>query len=352
MSRRVTIGTIYLVLFLCKAVAVDDTVYAARDGDAAYSCVINDDQVRLRGGPYLESVIITHLNRGEKAGIIDRTTKKERLENREAYWYRVRLQDGRDGWVFGAYVEGGDERYDLITKDVERFVTQEKGRLVTPGGGSLGVYQMSSLEKMKGLPLEMKWRITDLFLDESIETGELPDISYLPYLGYVSLNGIKSLININGIKNSAIRAIDIRGTSVTDISVLSTCKYLRSINAVGTEITALPDFSRLYITDEEKEKLKPLYTRGEARFRGLVDLCFDDTPLLTLDGVETIPVIFFLSIRGCDKLINLDALLNSNIIYLNLDEKNYQRLKPWFDTNLPTLKAKNKNFRFAFMELE
>jgi hypothetical protein len=59
-------------------------------------------------------------------------------------------------------------------------------------------------------------------------------------------------------------------------------------------------------------------------------------------------VDFFLSIRGCDRLENLDALLQSNIIYLVIDEENYERLQPWFDQNLGKLKEKNRNFQFGF----
>jgi hypothetical protein len=245
--------------------------------------------------------------------------------------------------MFGAYIEGVDDRYELINKDIDRFIQQEGGR-ADEDYDVLHLYQESSLEKLKDLPLELRHRIAYIYIHGS-GIVSIPDLTCLPFLGAFSAMNIQSLKSIEGLRNTSVMSVAIRGTSVTDISVLSTCKNLTNVYAENTGITTLPDFSDLSKGYEEKRvEHLPGFTWLELRF--------DNSELNNIEMVKTIGKNFLLSVRGCNRLNNLDALLESNIVDLIIDEQNYQRLKPWFDKNLPLIKARKADFTFGFVELE
>jgi hypothetical protein len=62
-----------------------------------------DDRVRLRDWQTLDSEILGYLNTGEQVKILQRG-RKNKIETLEDYWYRVEMNDGKKGWVFGAYL--------------------------------------------------------------------------------------------------------------------------------------------------------------------------------------------------------------------------------------------------------
>jgi hypothetical protein len=186
--------------------------------------------------------VLTRLNTGDVVGLIDRTSRKEMIDNREAYWYYICRPDGVNGWVFGAYIEGADERFDLITKDLDNFVRQENGELLSPPSVVLNTEQ--SIIMLRELPLEMRCRIRSLFLSgDNIIT--LPDVSNLPHLVVFSAINVRSLRSIEGLRNSTVAGVRIHNTSVVDIIVLSTCKNLASILADNTMISTFPDLSTI-----------------------------------------------------------------------------------------------------------
>jgi len=71
--------------------------------------VINDTRVRLRTKPNLECDVFGFLNTGDEVAILDKTTEKQKIDNMEDYWYKVRFKsfpDGfPDGWVYGAFID-------------------------------------------------------------------------------------------------------------------------------------------------------------------------------------------------------------------------------------------------------
>lgn len=65
---------------------------------------INDDRVRYRSGPSTSAEILGMFNKHDKVKVIELSKEKAVIDGQEHYWYKVRLQDGRDVWVYGAYL--------------------------------------------------------------------------------------------------------------------------------------------------------------------------------------------------------------------------------------------------------
>jgi Bacterial SH3 domain len=67
--------------------------------------ILNDSAVRLRATPNTTGQIITQLNKADQVVILDQTQETEIIGGKKAVWYKVKLSDNREGWVFGAFVD-------------------------------------------------------------------------------------------------------------------------------------------------------------------------------------------------------------------------------------------------------
>jgi formylglycine-generating enzyme required for sulfatase activity len=73
------------------------------------SAVLNDSNVRVRDKSDLNSTVLIKLNKGDKVQVIEQG-KKEEIDSMEASWYKVVLENKTEGWVYGYYLDFGDER--------------------------------------------------------------------------------------------------------------------------------------------------------------------------------------------------------------------------------------------------
>ncbi len=62
------------------------------------------ESVRLRKGPSSRAKIIKRIPAGTMVKIIDRSAKKVSISNMYDYWYKVKLINGLEGWVYGFYL--------------------------------------------------------------------------------------------------------------------------------------------------------------------------------------------------------------------------------------------------------
>jgi hypothetical protein len=89
-------------LTLDKMREYDEREYDFRGGE------INDDMVRLREKPGLDSKTKDHLNEEDKVTIVDESSYKEQIGSMNDRWYEVLFADketeGEAGWVYGAFV--------------------------------------------------------------------------------------------------------------------------------------------------------------------------------------------------------------------------------------------------------
>ncbi len=64
----------------------------------------NDSGVRLRKGPTTKDEVIDTLPVKTGFRILERNGKQETINGKTSDWVKVRLLDGREGWMFGAFV--------------------------------------------------------------------------------------------------------------------------------------------------------------------------------------------------------------------------------------------------------
>ena len=66
--------------------------------------VVTSDVLRIRKEPSIEvDNTLTFIKKGTIIEILNRSVKKERVEERIDYWYQVNYE-GLRGWLFGAYI--------------------------------------------------------------------------------------------------------------------------------------------------------------------------------------------------------------------------------------------------------
>ncbi|MDC7127090.1 MAG: SH3 domain-containing protein [Spirochaetales bacterium] len=69
------------------------------------TATLNDDRVRMREWPLLDAKHIAFLEKGEKVEVLDRSGIKVKIDNMEDYWYKLRRQDGTEGWSYGYFLD-------------------------------------------------------------------------------------------------------------------------------------------------------------------------------------------------------------------------------------------------------
>ena len=131
------------------------------------------------------------------------------------------------------------------------------------------------------------------------------------------------ITNIDALSGLHLRYVSLDENPIASISALSSCTDLTGITASGTNITHLPDLSRL-------SKLQSLVV-GE-------------TPLTTLDGIQTLPSKIDLVVTGCRQLADISALLSGRVNRFVVDDEMLQRFKPWLDAHQAELRKANPDF--------
>src|SRR6185369_9319011 len=59
--------------------------------------------VRVRKAPQVSAEEVERLQIGAVLQEIEQSSSKEKVGQVEDYWYRVALQSGKEGWVFGGF---------------------------------------------------------------------------------------------------------------------------------------------------------------------------------------------------------------------------------------------------------
>jgi hypothetical protein len=65
---------------------------------------INDDRVRFRSGPSTSAEILGVFNKKDRVKIYERSEKPMTIGDQTSYWYKVKKSDGKEVWVFGAFL--------------------------------------------------------------------------------------------------------------------------------------------------------------------------------------------------------------------------------------------------------
>jgi hypothetical protein len=68
------------------------------------SATVNDNRVRIRDKPGTQGQILDYLYENEVARITDQTPQPDEVSGVKAPWYKISMPDGRQGWVFGQFL--------------------------------------------------------------------------------------------------------------------------------------------------------------------------------------------------------------------------------------------------------
>lgn len=66
--------------------------------------MITGTGVRIRATPNLKGTIIASLEKGAIVEELERSERKEKVGNDLDHWYKVRLDNGQEGWIFGIFI--------------------------------------------------------------------------------------------------------------------------------------------------------------------------------------------------------------------------------------------------------
>jgi hypothetical protein len=69
-----------------------------------FTGTVNDNRVRIRDKPNVQGQIIDYLYEDEVARVVDKTSNQELVSGVKAPWYKIVMPDGRQGWMFGAFL--------------------------------------------------------------------------------------------------------------------------------------------------------------------------------------------------------------------------------------------------------
>lgn len=98
--------------------------------------IIICDNLRIREVPDTNgsTKILGKLKKWDKVTAIDCTDTKDRIENLEAPWYKIRLEDGTEGWVFGGFAKiyFDDDDLRLLYKAFEKEGSEYTNQFPTP----------------------------------------------------------------------------------------------------------------------------------------------------------------------------------------------------------------------------
>lgn len=170
------------------------------------------------------------------------------------------------------------------------------------------------------------------------ENGDLKVLRSLSLLEALFLSG-RSLNSIDDIEGLLLKELKV-SCPITNIDVIKSMNTLVKLDVTRSRITYLPDMSELTLLNEFHLK---------------------SSKIRSLDNIETIPSNFFLYLRNCDDLEDIDSLRFSNVSGILIDNKDvapqwvsegeegtYNRFEDWFDKYLPEIQERNPGFKIYF----
>ena len=66
---------------------------------------ITNNNVNFRRDANLTSQILGQLNNGDRVEVTQKGDKKEKIGQWDNYWYKIKTQQGIEGWVFGQFIK-------------------------------------------------------------------------------------------------------------------------------------------------------------------------------------------------------------------------------------------------------
>lgn len=97
----------------------------------------NYDRVRLRTAPNLESQKIGSLMKGDIVSILNRSAYRMVINDMNAYWFKVKTEEGIVGWTYGYFLELG---HVLISDESDNVMVFQKSLSLDQGNNQLLIF--------------------------------------------------------------------------------------------------------------------------------------------------------------------------------------------------------------------
>lgn len=115
-----------------------DELHSVREIESVATCsaLVIADNLRIRTSPGIDSSIdiIGKLNKFDEVELIGCTESSQTIEGLTAPWFKVRLKDNLEGWVFGGFVKiyFFDEEKVLLRKAFSEYGSEYNNQDLTP----------------------------------------------------------------------------------------------------------------------------------------------------------------------------------------------------------------------------
>jgi hypothetical protein len=95
------------------------------------TATVTGDYVRIRTGPTLHYRILTKVNKGTVATILERSASVVEINGMKNYWYRIKLENKDiEGWMFGAYLKKKEVKIEITaTEPVKKPEPKVKNKI-------------------------------------------------------------------------------------------------------------------------------------------------------------------------------------------------------------------------------
>jgi len=94
-------------------VIISDNSSSTSPVNKFYTGIVNDNAVRIREQPSIESTVSGQLNQGLTVTVLGRSEKRMFLDRYDSYWLKIKAES-TEGWVYGAYINLTNSQYDSL----------------------------------------------------------------------------------------------------------------------------------------------------------------------------------------------------------------------------------------------
>ena len=112
-KRQASIHT--LLLAACLLIVSSGAAGATNVQAGSDKMITTASAVRVRSGPQVTAREVTRLKLGTVVSVLERSSGQDTIGQKQDYWYRVSLPDGKTGWVFGGLMTGFDPAHSAET---------------------------------------------------------------------------------------------------------------------------------------------------------------------------------------------------------------------------------------------
>jgi uncharacterized protein YgiM (DUF1202 family) len=221
---------------------------------AGERALVTADEVRLRTGPSLEYRIIGSVDTGAGVSILERSTGLQTVGQVSSHWYRVKVDKGKEGWIFGSFLKkrGAALAADTGSKSPDPEI---------PAGPAAG--ESSGSDESSQAP-------EPRFLDNQVlfaESGTIDQPDSATASGDLDGNGSREILFLShdergrmsltafeprGERFDRVWSTPLSGRDAESISVLET--------GTGEQLLTVQNdtFSTLYLYDDRRQGLVPV----------------------------------------------------------------------------------------------